>query len=127
MKLISVDNGEHFHKATNNIAKPTPSGSPPANQLSPPEILPPSMPAPAVPTSGNISQVSVIVNGTGHVDGTADKKPPPIPSRAPSTSLSSRPKADRTSVAGMHFQVLSDKRFAIFKNLQATFPFRCRL
>ena len=105
MKLISVDNGEHFSKAVNNVAKPAPSGSPPANQPPPTEFLPPSMPAPAVPTSGNFPPTKVIVNGTGHVDSghvDADKKPPPIPSRAPTTSLSSKSKANRVSVTGMN-------------------------
>ena len=105
MKLISVDNGEHFSKAANNIAKSAPSGSPPANQPPPTEFLPPSMPAPAVPNSGNVPPMNVIVNGTGHVDAghvDADKKPPPIPSRAPTTSLSSKSKGNRVSVTGMN-------------------------
>lgn len=86
MKLISVDDGEHFNKA--------------AQSGSPSEMLPPSMPPPA-PSTNKDKRSGVIVNGTGHVDGTADKRPPPIPSRAPTTSLSSRPKDARMSVTGM--------------------------
>ena len=101
MKLISIDDGEHFLRTANNVAKPVPSDSPPANKTSPSEVIPSSMPPPAAPKSGNGPSTNVIVNGNGHVDGSTDKKPPPIPSRAPTTSLSSRPQAARTSITGM--------------------------
>ena len=75
MKLISIDNGEHFQKPSNNVVK-----------------------APASPNQDKPD--AVIVNGTSHVDGNVEKKPPPIPSRAPTTSLTSRTKSERISVTG---------------------------
>ena len=93
MKLISIDNGEHF-------AKPA---SPPANQNQgvPASVMQPPSVTPGNITSGNQDkQSNVIVNGTSHVDGPGEKKPPPIPSRAPTTSLSSRPKSEKQSVTG---------------------------
>lgn len=80
MKLISLDNGEHFLKTTSGTSSSTTSGSPTAEQE---------------------KRTSVIVNGNGHIDGAADKKPPPVPSRAPTTSLSNRPKPVRTPIAGI--------------------------
>lgn len=96
MKLISIDNGEHFHKTSNDIGKAAvaPSDSLPASQ-------PPSVPPPAIPTSRNGSS-SVIVNHNNHIDGSSEKKPPPIPSRAPTTSLTNRPTAVRQSVTGVY-------------------------
>ena len=47
------------------------------------------------------SGMAPVVNGTSSHDGpNKEKKPPPIPSRAPTTSLSMRPKTERHSISG---------------------------
>lgn len=88
MKVISIDKGEQADKE--NEIKTKPSGVPRSND-----------PAVVRPHEDHEKHNPLVMNGTTSGGSVRERKgsKPPVPSRAPTTSLS-RPKSSRSSVAG---------------------------